>query len=100
GNDLDTYNILLQLIKDHEAPNNNSYFCNSIDPTQFISDVTTPIQLQVGTADTEVPPSFSSSLKDILENHGKTVDYHKYEGADHNLLPNQYEAIKRAISFF
>ncbi|MCL5784989.1 MAG: prolyl oligopeptidase family serine peptidase, partial [Patescibacteria group bacterium] len=69
-------------------------------PTQFITDITTPIQIQVGSADDTVPPNFSSSLSGKLKSSSKNVDYIEYPGADHNLTPSLSQVMSQAISFF
>lgn len=100
GNDLDTSVAVLRMIADYGTPSSNPDYWNSIDPTAYIADITVPVQIQVGTADTDVPPGFSLSLRDKLKNAGKTVDYHAYPGADHNLLPDTSIALSEVVAFF
>ena len=100
GNDLDASYLVEQMVADHKTPDSNPDYWNSIDPTKYIADINAPIQIQVGTADLSVPPDFSSSLKDSLQSVGKTVDYHLYPGADHNLSPDTNAALNEAVSFF
>jgi len=99
-NDLQTDQLLLQMVNLNGTPKTNPDFWNSIDPTYFISDIETPVQIQVGSADVVVPPSFSQSLTDQLQNAGKSVTYHSYPGADHNLSPNTTAAMAEAVIFF
>jgi uncharacterized protein len=100
GNDLDTSYVVEQMIKDHATPATNPTYWNAIDPTKFVSDITTPVQIQVGNADTEVPPEFSSTLDTSLQKAQKIVDYHIYPGADHNLSPDTSSAMAETIRFF
>lgn len=100
GNDLDTYYLAQQLVASNGTPKTNPNYWNAIDPTKYLNDINTPVQIQVGTADTVVPPSFSSSLRDELQTSGKTVDYHEYIGADHNLAPDTSTALTVAVAFF
>lgn len=100
GNDLDTYYVIKNMVSDHGTPDTNPSYWNAIDPTKFITDISAPVQIQVGTNDTVVPPSFSSSLRDLLQNAGKPVEYHEYFGADHNLTPDTSQALKTAVAFF
>ena len=99
-NDLQTDQLLLQMVNLNGTPQTNPVFWNSIDPTYFISDIVTPVQIQVGSADVVVPPSFSQSLTDQLQNTGKSVDFHSYPGADHNLSPDTTAAMAEAVIFF
>jgi len=100
GNDLDTYYVFEQIVKDQGTPTNDPTFWNAIDPTQFITFINAPVQIQVGSADEDVPTDFSSSLRDALQSAEKTVDYHTYAGADHNLVPDTSSAMAAAVSFF
>ena len=99
-NDLQTNQLLLQMVSLHGTPQTNPSFWNAMDPTYFISDIGTPVQIQVGSADVVVPPSFSRGLTAQLQNAGKSVTYHLYPGADHNLSPDTVAAMAEAVSFF
>lgn len=100
GNDLDTSYVVEQMVKEHGTPSTDPTYWNAIDPTQFINFITIPVQIQVGNADTEVPPEFSSTLDISLQKAGKIVDYHIYPGADHNLSPDTSSAMEETVSFF
>jgi len=100
GNDLDTSYIVQKMIIDYGTPANNPDYWNAIDPTKYLANIAAPVQIQVGTSDTAVPPSFSSSLRDQLQGAGKTVDYREYRGADHNLAPDTSTALSEALAFF
>ena len=83
------------------TPQQNPTFWNAIDPTYFISDITTPIQLHTGGNDEEVPPAFSVGLEQKLKNAGKTVEYYNYPGGDHNISSPNFElAMQRSLDFF
>jgi dipeptidyl aminopeptidase/acylaminoacyl peptidase len=88
------------LIGQYKTPNENPGFWNSIDPTYFISDITAPIQLDVGGADEEVPIAFSESLNNKLKAEGKTVEYYVYPGSDHNIKQGFSLAMQRSVDFF
>ena len=100
GNDLDTSALVSQMVKDHGTPQTDPDYWNSIDPTKYISNINVPVQIQVGSADADVPVNFSTSLRDSLESIGKNVDFHLYPGADHNLSPDTSEAMSQTITFF
>jgi len=99
-NDLQADQMLLQMIDLHGTPQTNPGFWNSIDPTNYLSDVTPPLHIQVGTADTVVPQSFSEDLATALQADGKSVTLHTFPGADHNLSPDTSAAMAQAVSFF
>src|SRR5581483_3311762 len=89
-----------QLTKKYGTPISNPSFWNSIDPTYFTSAITTPVQLDVGGADQEVPNAFSKDLYNNLKSKGKTVQYFVYPGSDHNISQGFDLAMQRSLSFF
>jgi alpha-beta hydrolase superfamily lysophospholipase len=99
-NDLQTEQLILQMVSLQGTPQSNPSFWNAIDPTYFASDIDTPVQIQVGTADLVVPPSFSWALTAQLRAAGKTVMFQTYPGADHNLSPDTAAAMAEAVAFF
>ena len=88
------------LVKTYKTPSENPAFWNSIDPTYYLSDIAAPVQIEVGLADTQVPPEFSKSLYEKLKSAGKTVEYHEYPGSNHDINQSFTQAIKRTIDFF
>lgn len=100
GNDLDTAGLVQKMIQIHGTPQSNPAYWNAIDPIQFFSNITAPVEIQVGTADEDIPVHFASSLRDELQKEGKSVFYKVYPGADHNLSPFTSTAMTEAVSFF
>ncbi len=99
-NDIQTNQLVDEMVRLHGTPQSNPTYWNTIDPTAFVSDIQIPVLIQVGTADTVVPPSFSRQLAAQLQSAGKTVSFHEYPGADHNLSPDTVAAVEEAIAFF
>ena len=78
----------------------NPQFWDSISPNTYVDDLSGPIQLHHGTADTSVPYEFSESLySQVLAAEGKAEIY-LYEGDDHNISGSFITAIQRSIDFF
>lgn len=90
-----------QILQRYGSPSTNPSFWNSIDPTAHLGNIMAPVQIDVGLADQEVPPDFSSSLRDKLKAQGKTVEHYEYPGADHNISGASFNlAMQRSIAFF
>ncbi len=90
-----------QFTEKYGTPETKPEIWQAIDPVYFTGDINTPIQLQTGSDDQDVPPEFSSKLKDILENSAKTVEYYNYPGGDHLISsPNFNLAMQRSLDFF
>ena len=82
------------------SPEQNPGFWDSISPMAYLGDITAPIQLHQGTADTEVPLQFSQTLANDLHAAGKTVELYTYAGADHNIAQGFTLAMARSVAFF
>lgn len=94
-------NYRRQLTNLYGTPSDNPLFWQVVDPTDHLSDITTPVQLHTGGNDEEVPVAFSASLYDKLQQLGKTAGYYNYPGGNHNLSsPNFQLAMRRSLDFF
>lgn len=82
------------------TPESNPKFWSEIEPLNYLKYITAPIQLQHGTADTEVNPQVSEELNNKLKASGKNVTYFTYPGDDHNLSNNLNTALNRDVAFF
>jgi len=89
-----------ELIETYGAPDENPEFWNSISANAFLGDLTGPLQLHHGTADTSVPLEFSETLYQQASAAGKAVEFYAYPGADHNLASSFSLAMQRTIEFF
>lgn len=88
------------LIQQYGSPEDNPEFWSSISANTYLKDISGPLQLQHGTADTSVPVAFSEKLNDQMKKAGKPVELFMYPGDDHNLSNNLYSALERSVAFF
>jgi dipeptidyl aminopeptidase/acylaminoacyl peptidase len=82
------------------TPEENPEFWLGISANHFLDDLSGPVQLHHGTADTSVPLEFSQDLYEQILQSGSPVEYYKYPDDDHNLSGNFTTAMMRTISFF
>jgi dipeptidyl aminopeptidase/acylaminoacyl peptidase len=82
------------------SPEENPAFWDSISANSYLADLSGPLQLHHGTADTEVPLEFTQKLYEEVQAAGKTVEFYEYPGADHNLSQPFSLAMQRTIAFF
>lgn len=82
------------------SPEENPEFWASISPNSFVADLSGPVQLHHGTADTSVPIEFSAILNEQIQAVGGTVEYYVYEGDNHNISNSFGLAMQRSIAFF
>jgi len=81
-------------------PQANPDFWNSISANSYLSDISGPLQLHHGTADSTVPVEFSESLEQQMKDVGKSVELFTYEGDNHNISNNLSLALSRSVAFF
>lgn len=88
------------LVEQFGSPDQNPTFWNSISANSFLADISGPVQIHHGTADSSVPVAFSETLDTQLKAAGKTSELHIYPGDDHNLGSNFGTAMRRSVGFF
>lgn len=87
-------------INEYGDPQENPEFWNSISSNTYLNEVSGPIQIHHGTADTSVPYSFAQSLHDQMQAAGKESELYLYENDDHDITANFGIAMERSIAFF
>ncbi|HRN96464.1 MAG TPA: alpha/beta fold hydrolase [Candidatus Levybacteria bacterium] len=88
------------LTQEYGEPDNANPLWKSLSANNYLHEISGPVQIHHGTADTSVPVAFSQQLEKQLQTAGKTVEYYEYPGDDHNLTANFNTAIQRSLEFF
>lgn len=88
------------LVTLYGSPEDNPDFWESISANSYLEDLSGPVQLHHGTADTSVPIEFSALLYEQIQDVGGNVEYYTYEGDNHNLSVYFSDAMFRSITFF
>lgn len=88
------------LTSEYGEPTKNPDFWNKLSANSYLKDISGPIQLHHGTADTSVPLAFSQTLEQQMKKAGKYVELFEYVGDDHNLGANLSTALNRSVDFF
>lgn len=89
-----------RLAEQYGTPDKNPAFWNSISANSYLNEISGPVQIHHGTADTSVPVEFSEKLDEQLKTANKTSELYIYEGDDHNLTNNLNIALQRSVEFF
>lgn len=89
-----------ELVQQFGDPSANSEFWNSLSATSYLGDISGPIQLHHGTADSSVDVILSEKLDERLKAANKEVETFIYNGDDHNLSRNLNVALNRSVEFF
>jgi len=90
----------LQLVETYGTPEENPDFWNSITSATYLNDLSGPIQLHHGTADSSVPLAASEWLYEQMLAAEEPVELFTYEGSDHNISVGFGLAMQRSIEFF
>jgi dipeptidyl aminopeptidase/acylaminoacyl peptidase len=88
------------LLETYGSPEENPEFWGSISANSYLKDLSGPVQLHHGTADTSVPIEFSATLYDQIQDVGGTVEFYTYEGDNHNISNSFGAAMQRSVAFF
>lgn len=89
-----------ELVEQYGLPEENPDFWNAISPNSYLADLSGPVQLHHGTADTSVPVEFSETLNEQIAAVGKLVELYTYENDNHNIGNEFSTAMERSIQFF
>ncbi len=89
-----------ELTAQYGSPQENPAAWAAISPNSYIADLSGPIELHHGTADTSVPIEFSRTLYGQIQAVGGTVNSFEYAGDDHNIAANLGTALTRSVAFF
>jgi dipeptidyl aminopeptidase/acylaminoacyl peptidase len=89
-----------QWTTEYGTPEQNPEFWNSISATDYLNDLSGPLQLHHGTADEDVPVEFSIRLAELARLAGKLADLYTYEGDNHNISKYFTLAMDRTIAFY
>lgn len=88
------------LVQEFGSPQENPEFWGSISANSYLTDLSGPLQLHHGTADTSVPLEFSTLLYQQIQSAGCTVEYYEYPGNNHNLSNYFSLAMSRSLEWF
>jgi dipeptidyl aminopeptidase/acylaminoacyl peptidase len=88
------------LVERYGTPEENPQFWNGISANAYLADISGPLQLHHGTADSDVPVEFSETLQAQMQNAGKPVELFLYTGDNHNISESFSTAMTRTIQFF
>ena len=87
-------------MEQYGTPESNPEFWNSISSNSYLADISGPLQIHHGTADSSVPYEFSETLHQQLQKAGKTSEVYIYPGDDHDITSNFGIAMQRSVEFF
>lgn len=89
-----------QLIEQYGEPSESNEFWRSISANFFLQDISGPLQLHHAKGDYDVPYAFSEKLDRQMKAIGKQSELYLYQGDDHNIANNFFQAMQKSIEFF
>lgn len=89
-----------ELVEEYGSPETNPTFWAAISPNSYLTDLSGPIALHHGTADSSVPLEFSRILYQQIQAVNGEVSLYEYPGDDHNIAANLGTALARSVAFF
>lgn len=88
------------LVLKYGTPETNPAFWNSISANAFLADISGPLQIHHGEADSSVPVAFSKTLKEQMDAVNKFAELFTYPNDDHDITNNFGIAMRRSVEFF
>jgi len=82
------------------SPQESPKFWSAVSANSYLTDLSGPLQLHHGTADTSVPWVFSEELADAVQEVGGTAEMYVYKADNHNLSVSFAIAMTRTVKFF
>jgi dipeptidyl aminopeptidase/acylaminoacyl peptidase len=89
-----------ETVRQYGSPSDNPAFWNALSANSFLADLSGPIQIHHGTADTSVPYSYSVMLDEQIRAAGKSTELFLYPNDDHNISANRDDALLLSVAFF
>ena len=89
-----------EMLEAYGSPEENPVFYAAISPNSYLADLSGPIQLHHGTADTSVPVEYSEQLETQIQAAGRPVELFVYQGDNHNISESFGRAMTHSIRFF
>jgi dipeptidyl aminopeptidase/acylaminoacyl peptidase len=89
-----------QLIMDYGRPDENPGFWASISANTYLADISGPVQLHHGSADSSVPVAMSHTLDRQLREAAILSELFVYPGDNHDISGNLGVALARSVAFF
>lgn len=87
-------------IQQYGTPEENPDVWRSVSANSFLAELSGPLQLHHGTADTNVPVVFSEELAVDVFDAGGSAELNIYDGDNHNLSNSFIIAMTRTVNFF
>jgi uncharacterized protein len=92
--------IAQQIIEAFGAPQDDPEFWDNVSPRTFFENVADPVQYHHGTADQDVPLSWSEDSVARLQDLQKNAELFTYSGQPHEFTASWFTFMERSTSFF
>jgi dipeptidyl aminopeptidase/acylaminoacyl peptidase len=92
--------VAQSVIAGNGTPQTNPDFWNQASPINYVDDVTAATQINQDVGDTVVPKLFSDHLDAALVAAGKSVEYDRYPGDDHQFIRNRTAILAHMLAFY
>lgn len=89
-----------RMLRDFGTPEENPGPWAAVSANTYLKDLTAPVQLHHGTADSSVPLRMTQALDQQIREAGGSVETFIYPGDDHNIARNLGVALGRSVAFF
>jgi len=82
------------------TPEENPAAWDAVSPNAYLAEISGPLQIHHGSADSTVPVAYSQTLQQQMEAVGRPSELLIYDGDDHNISKSLSLALRRSVEFF
>lgn len=88
------------LVTQYGLPADNPSFWNSLSANSYLNELSGPVQIHHGTADTTVPYAYSTQLDEQIRAAGRHTELFLWPDDDHNIATHRDDALTLSVVFF
>ncbi len=97
----DRQSVNRKIDRTYGLPKDSPAFWKAASPKTYFDRVSDPLLVHHGTADDTCPIAWSEDIVETLEEKGKDVTFHRYQGAGHTFEGATWQrSIERTVDFF
>lgn len=89
-----------KIVEEYGTPDSNPSFWNSLSVRSYLGNISDPVMIHHGTADSSVPLAWSQKLDQALKSAGRESTLYIYNGEPHEFIKAWPLVMKRTVEFF
>jgi dipeptidyl aminopeptidase/acylaminoacyl peptidase len=88
------------ILREYGEPRENRRFWSQVSPRRYFDQITEPVLIHHGTADSTCPPRWSRETARLMREAGVDVRLREYAGEEHAFIALWPQSMRRTTAFF